>query len=148
MKPAKEYPDVRVYFGGGFEDLIVSCVRASIHNDQDLWAANRHRDFTKFEGAGDLRDGGHKKNARCDLRGGIDSDKVSLGPRRASREHFWRIAVKVARVCRQGFVFAIEGIRRFPSKRPPRVGGSVDLDRRIYAQQIVETTDVVPVPGP
>jgi hypothetical protein len=52
---------VRIYFGRSFENLLHARVRTSIHNDETLRAANRHRDLAKFERSSDLRDGRHKK---------------------------------------------------------------------------------------
>jgi len=68
MEASKYNPDVRIYFGRSFENLLHARVRTSSHNDETLRAANRHRDFAKFERSSNLRDGWHKKNSRRDLR--------------------------------------------------------------------------------
>src|SRR6266849_829608 len=56
------------------------------------------------------------------------------------------MAIKVAHVRGQRFVFAIEAVRRSPPERPPRFGGSINLDRRIDPQQIIQAANVVAVP--
>src|SRR6266849_5973321 len=54
MEPSKQNPHMRIYFGRSFQDLLHARMRTSIHNDQTLRAANRHRDFAEFQRAGDL----------------------------------------------------------------------------------------------
>ena len=68
MEASKYNPDVRIYFGRGFENLLYARVRASNHDDETPRAANRYLDFAKFQRSSDLRDCWHKKNARRYLR--------------------------------------------------------------------------------
>jgi hypothetical protein len=57
MEASKYNPDVRIYFGRGFENLLHACVRTSIHNDETLsLLAAVFGEFVirRFEIAGDL----------------------------------------------------------------------------------------------
>jgi len=67
MESSEQNTDMWVYFGRSFEDLLHARVRTSGYNHQALRAANRQRNFTKFEGPGDLGDGRDNKNTRFDL---------------------------------------------------------------------------------
>ena len=57
LEAPKQLPDVRIYFGRRFENLLDAGVRTSIHDDATLLGRNRERDFAKFERACDLGDG-------------------------------------------------------------------------------------------
>jgi hypothetical protein len=48
MEPSKQNPNMRIYFGRSFKDLLDAGVRAPIHDDQALWAADGHRNLMKF----------------------------------------------------------------------------------------------------
>src|SRR5262249_658143 len=143
MEASEQDVDMCVYLGRRLENLLDTRVRTPVHDDQTLWTANGHGDFTEFQCVGNLRDGWHKKNARHNLRHRIHADEIRLRPRPGRGKRTWRIAVEVARIRRQRFVLAVETGWRRPRERPPGVCRSVDLHRRVDAQQVIDAADVV-----
>ena len=127
------------------DNLVDPRVRAADHKQDTVRGVDGKRQLFEFLRAGCVRHKRDQRNARSDFGRLVLEFKVGPLPCVAEFHHFGRIAIVVAHLRRQGFVFAVEARWQRRAVNAEAFLGSVDFHLRVHAQDVAQARHMVGV---
>src|SRR6266850_7948498 len=104
---------VRVYGAGGLQNLLNARVRAAIDQHQAVRSFDGESELGELQGARNLGNGVHQKNAWSDFSESIDEDEVARVVEFAGAEMFGIGSVEITHLGGQGRLGPEERLRKF-----------------------------------